>query len=105
MIQTLLKYQDIDKDLRKIEQELTGSDERKKALLAKNFLMESEENVGKIDRRAEELIKIYKKTKDNFENNLSLIKEYDTTIKSLKNADELSYLTKKVNQILDNIKN
>lgn len=105
MIQTLLQYQDVDRDLRKIELEIANSEERKKASTAKNFLLESEENAGKIDRRAEELINIYKKAKDNFDGSLMLINEYDNTIRTLKSEDELSYLAKKVNQVLDNIKN
>jgi predicted nucleic acid-binding Zn-ribbon protein len=105
MIQTILKYQDIEKDLRKIEYEIQSSDERKKAQKAKLFLIESEENVGKMDRRAQELLQLFSKAKKAYEDNAATIREYDSIAKTLKSGDEAAYLAKKIGQVLETLKN
>ena len=105
MIQNILKYQNIERDLIKIENELHSSVERKKAQTAKSFLLESEENVGKIDRRAEELVNLFNKAKKSYEDNKLTIEDYEKTISTLKSEDEAAYLFKKVNQILESLKN
>ena len=45
MIEELLKYQEVDANLRKIEVELAGSEARKKAVVAKKYIDGVEENV------------------------------------------------------------
>lgn len=104
MIQELLQYQDIDKKLRKLEQEVYNSEERKKAQAAKNFLLESEETVSKIDMKAADLLNMYNKVKTVYNDRLSVIAEYEKTVSTLTSGDELSYLTKKVNALSDDIR-
>ena len=104
MIQNILKYQNIERELRKIENEIHSCKERKLAQKAKNFLLKTEENVGKMDRRAEELVLLLGKAKKSYEKDFATIKEYEDTIKTLASEDEASYLTKKVNQIYENLK-
>ena len=59
MIQALLDYQKVDAQLREIEKKLSASEERKKAVSAKKYLDGVEENVNKLDARAEVLIATY----------------------------------------------
>ena len=51
----LLKYQEVDKELRKIEQEIASSDERKKFVQAKKFIEAAREKLEAQDRRAADL--------------------------------------------------
>ena len=59
MIEELLAYQAADAGLKKIESELAGSEDRKKALAAKKYLDGVEENVNKLDARAAGLAAAY----------------------------------------------
>jgi predicted nucleic acid-binding Zn-ribbon protein len=59
MIDKILSYQETDANLRKIELELSGSEERKKAMSAKKYLDVMPESVNKLDLRASELSKAY----------------------------------------------
>lgn len=104
MIQNILKYQEIDGDLWKIESEIKQSSERKKAQGAKNFLLESDGNLNKIDRRAEELLMLISKAKKTYADNAAVINEYESTAKTLKSEDEATYLSKKIAQVLDTMK-
>lgn len=105
MIQNILKYQTIERDLRKIEQEIQASGERKKAQSAKNFLLDSDENLSKMDKRAEELLQLLNKAKKTYQENADILKEYEATANTLKSGDEASYLAKKIGQIIDILKN
>jgi predicted nucleic acid-binding Zn-ribbon protein len=105
MIQNLLRYQSIEAQLRKIENELLNSPERKKAMAARQFLVESEETVTKMDNKAKELISHLNKSREDYQEVAALIKEYDDTIKTLKSEDEMSYLGKKINQCIETLKN
>lgn len=105
MIQNLLRYQSIEAQLRKIENELLNSPERKKAMAARQFLVELEETVTKMDNKAKELISHLNKSREDYQEVAALIKEYDDTIKTLKSEDEMSYLGKKINQCIETLKN
>ena len=59
MINKLLKYQEVDGQLREIEKELSRSEERKKAVEAKKYLDGVEESVNKLDDKASELLLAY----------------------------------------------
>ena len=104
MIQVLLQYQEVDKKLRKIEQELYNSDERKRAAAAKNFLMDSEDTAKKIERRAEDLLTVYRKTKESFDKRSAMAEEYANTAESLTSSDEVSYLARKVSELLEQVR-
>lgn len=56
MVKELLAYQEKDKELRAIELELSGSEERKKTSSAKKYLEGVEESVTKLDNKANELM-------------------------------------------------
>jgi predicted nucleic acid-binding Zn-ribbon protein len=104
MLQNILAYQEIDKDLIKVENLFVSSEERKIASRAKSFLEESAKNVARMEKRAEELLSLYNDAKRSYDENAQLIHEYDALVPTLKSGDEATYLIKKVNQALDDIK-
>ena len=55
MVKELLAYQEVDAKLKQLESELSGSEERKKAVSAKKYLDGVEENVNKLDAKALDL--------------------------------------------------
>ena len=105
MIEQLLKYQEVDAGLRKIETELAGSEARKKAVAAKKFLESVDETVTKLDVKAAELAHIY----ENMQQESKLISEQrEEFIGALEHADDenaLNYLAKKVDELYAKVKN
>lgn len=57
-LQALLKYQETDRELKKIEQAVYGSDERKKYAQARKFMESAGEKLDMLDARAVELKRI-----------------------------------------------
>ena len=55
VLEQLLEYQKVDADLRKIEQSVAGSEERKKFSQAKKFMESAREKLEAQDKRASEL--------------------------------------------------
>ena len=55
VLEQLLEYQKVDADLRKIEQSVAGSEERKKVSQAKKFMESAREKLEAQDKRASEL--------------------------------------------------
>ena len=55
VLQQLLEYQKVDAELRRIEQSVAGSDERKKFMQAKKFMESAREKLEAQDKRAAEL--------------------------------------------------
>ena len=104
MLEQLLKYQDVDAGLRKIEMELAGSEARKKAVTAKKFLEGVEETVAKLDVKAAELAHIYNKMQ---EESKALSEQRDEFMGALEHAEDengLNYLLKKVDELYAKVK-
>ncbi|MBQ2712486.1 MAG: hypothetical protein IJF71_03825 [Clostridia bacterium] len=103
--QAILEYQKVDGLLRKIENELKNSEERKRASQAKAFLLESEETSRRMDHRAEELIAAYHKLCEKQERESTTLAEYEASVEESKNdLDELRYIEKKIAQLADSLK-
>jgi predicted nucleic acid-binding Zn-ribbon protein len=105
MEKAMLDYQQIDAKLRKIEVEISGSEERKKAVTAKKYLDVMPESVNKLDLRASELTAAYEnalKEKDKLsEQQVELLKAMDHA----EDETEGAYLIKKTEELIVKIKN
>lgn len=105
MIEQLLIYQTKDADLKKIENELLGSEERKKAVVAKKYLDGVEETLSKLDSRAAKLAEEYV----NAEKEQLKLKEQEGELESalanVKEESEANFLIKKVEELIQKIKN
>ncbi len=104
MIDNLLKYQDVDATLRKIELELSGSEERKKAISAKKYLDGVNENVEKLDNKAKELISAYESTTKEQLKLEEQETEFKNAIEELEDDKGAEFLLKKVDELLNQIK-
>lgn len=104
MEKAMLDYQQIDAKLRKIEVEISGSEERKKAVVAKKYLDVMPENVNKLDLRSSELATAYEnaiKEKDKLsEQQAELLK----AVASVEDETEGAYLVKKTEELISKIK-
>lgn len=104
MIKDLLAYQEIDASLKKIETELSGSEERRKAMSAKNYLQGVVDNVNKLDAKAEELNKLFAKASAELEKLLEQKDEIEKAVASSENQTEASYMLKKATELSSMIK-
>lgn len=104
MIDEILKYQEKDAELRKIEVELASSEERKKTVSAKRFLESTNDAIDKLDLKAAELISAYENaTKEQ----LKLKEQQDEinhAIESLESENEATFLLKKAEELLAKVK-
>jgi predicted nucleic acid-binding Zn-ribbon protein len=104
MAQELLKYQTIDANLKKIETELSGSEERKKAVSAKKYIDGVEDNVNKLDDRSKELVSAYEQATNE---QLKLKEQQEDLMRSLEEAEDenaVNFLLKKAEELIAKIK-
>ena len=104
MIKDLLKYQEVDGQLREIEKELGRSEERKKAVEAKKYLDGVEESVNKLDKKAEELLAEYQSLVLGKEKLEEQKEEFVKALKDIKDEAGANYLIKKVDELISRIK-
>ncbi len=104
MIENLLRYQEIDKGLRKIETELASCPERKNVIVAKKYLEGVEESVNKLDLRAAELMDIYNTAKENQEKLKEQQAEIEKAMETVEDETGATYLLKKSEELLNKIK-
>ncbi len=105
MIEQLLIYQNVDAKLKKIENELMGSEERKKAVVAKKFLDGVEEILSKLDARAAKLAQEYKNCNEEYVKIKEQESELAKALEGVKEESEASFLIKKAEQLMQKIKN
>lgn len=105
MIEELLNYQEKDAELRKIEQELSGSEERKKAIVAKRYLDGVEESVAKLDARAAKLAEEYQNALSEQEKLKEQEQEFVRAVESAEDDTEAGYILKKIEELAGKIKN
>lgn len=104
MIEQLLKYQEVDAKLRKIEVELAGSEARKKAVAAKKYIDGVEENVNKLNAKAEELMHAYREIADEQERLSEQKEEFQSAFEHAEDEKAIAYLLKKVEDLETKIK-
>ena len=94
-IKLLVEYQEIDKNLKLIEDEVNGSEEAKKYLSARKFLSTVKETLSELESKAQTVTENYNKAVKDFEEYLEKAKEYEKTVETCENEEELEYLKKK----------
>lgn len=104
MIENLLAYQVADARLRKIEMELSGSEERKKAVSAKKYIDSAPENVNKLDDKAAGL-----EAELNLAvNETAKIKkqqaELEKALKTVEEPSDATYLIEQIDELMANLK-
>lgn len=104
MINKLLKYQEVDGQLREIEKELSRSEERKKAVEAKKYLDGVEESVNRLDDKASELLLSYESILNEKAKLEEQKEELNKTLDTIEDEAGASYLIKKVDELANKIK-
>ena len=91
MINALLKYQEIDAEIKRIDDELSASEEKKKTIQAKKFVDTVSEKLGAIEQKAESLFNYFKEQEEKINKLNEAIAEFKAIIDSCTTEDETEY--------------
>ncbi len=100
----LLEYQKVDGELRKIEQELAQSDERKKFVQAKKFMETAAEKLESQDNRARNLKAHVAKLSEEFEEIGKNISEYAELDELVESGGDIAFYKKSVQNLVDRLR-
>ena len=103
-IQELLEYQKTDGELRKIEQELAASEERKKYAQARNFIKNAEGKIAAQDARAVELKNLRDELLARVEEIGKAIAEYSDLDEMVEGGGDVSFYKKNAQTMLERLR-
>lgn len=99
MVKELLTYQEEDALLRAIEQDLQGSEERKKTAQARKFLEGVDENLAALKKKAKDLAGLYESIAAAHKDLGETLKEIAGATESCEDENAASYLQKKADEL------
>lgn len=95
--QEMLEYQSLDGELNRIEKDLRKNDSFIKRKQFKALSQECEENLAKLDAKAQELRNQLAAAKATMDKITEVIEEHSKEIAALEDIDELNYMNKQLN--------
>ena len=99
----MLEYQEIDKELNRIEKELRKNEYFIKRKQYKSLYQGCEDNIAKFDAKAGDLRSQLAAARQSMDKINAVIEEYFKEIKEVEGEDELNYMTKKLNDELKSL--
>lgn len=103
-VEKLLKYQETDEKLLKLERDLGNSDERKNYVQAKSFLTKAPEKLDALEAKAVELYAIVKELNKKYEEIAETLSDFDHIEEMVDGGADISFYKKNVTQISDKLK-
>lgn len=103
-LKDLLEYQKTDAELRKIEQEIGSSEERKKFAQAKKFLENAKERLEAQDKRAVELVALRGEIEERCAATCKQLEEFSDLEEMVEGGGDLSFYKKNVLALSDKIR-
>ncbi len=100
----LLEYQTVDAELRKIEQEIAASEERKKFIQAKKFMETAGEKLEAQDKRARELKALAEKLTEEFEEINKTISDYADLDEMVESGGDIAFYKKSVQSLVERLR-
>lgn len=104
VLNELLEYQKVDAELRKIEQEIAGSEERKKYVQAKKFIENAMQKLEAQDKRAVELRKSAQQLTARYKEIKETIAEYASLDEDTEDGGQISYYKRSAQALADNLR-
>ena len=102
-VKYILEYQDVDKQLKDIEDSLKKSEEAQKFYGASKFLKSVSELISNIDVKAKTMIDSYNATLEEISKLQKVAEEYSNSVDTCESEDELNYLKKKFQETVNAI--
>lgn len=103
MIEKLLEYQQVDEQLRAIEQELSSSEDRKKGISAKKFLDTVNDSLAELNDKAIEFDNAYTRYTGVFNRLLEVQREFEGA-SEYTSEDEIKFVKKKAQELSEELK-
>lgn len=100
----LLEYQKVDAELRKIEQELAGSAERKKFMQAKKFMESAADKLEAQDKRAVELKHAVQQLTARFKEMNTAISEYAAVEEMVEGGGDIAFYKRSAQSLADSLR-
>lgn len=97
----MLEYQNIDRELNRIEKDLRKNEFYIKRKQYKSLYQSCEDNVAKSDAKAADLRAQLAQTRQSMDKVNAVLEDYFKEINDVEGEDELNYMTKKLNDELD----
>ncbi len=91
----IVEYQEIDKNLKAIEDEVNGSEISKKYAVSYKFLSTVKESLLELDKKAQVVTDKYNVAVKELEDLISSAKEFEKTLEGCETEEEIEYLKKK----------
>lgn len=104
VINELLEYQKTDGELRKIEQELSASEEYKKYAQARKFMKTAQERLDAQDKRAAELRALRDSLAAQCEDTVKAIDEYSDLDEMVDGGGDIAFYKKNAQALLDKLR-
>ena len=103
-LQAILKYQEVDGKLYKLERELAGSDERKEYVKVKKFLETAPEKLDSLEVKATAFNAEADALAKKYEQLEGTLGEFDHLDELIKDGADISFLKKKAQSIVEQLK-
>lgn len=103
-VEKLLKYQEEDSKLLKLEQEVAGSEERKKYLQAKNFLTKAPEQLDRLESKAGEMSALLSELNKKYDEICETLKDFENLDELVEGGADISFYKKNLTSITDQLK-
>ena len=95
----IVEYQEIDKNLKAIEDEVNGSEVAKKYLVARKFLSTVKDSLSELDKKAQVATENYNLAVKELESLITSAKELEKSLDGCETEEEIEYLKKKYSDI------
>lgn len=103
-IQQLLKYQEEDSKLLKIEQDVASSEERKKYVQTRNFLTKASEKLDQLEGKAQELKVLLDRLNEKYGEISETLKDFDHLDELVEGGADISFYKRNAQAIIEKIK-
>jgi len=103
-VEKLLKYQETDERLLKLERDLGNSDERKTYVQAKSFLTKAPEKLDALESKAVELTALVSELNKKYEEIAETLSDFDHIDEMVDGGADISFYKKNVTQISERLK-
>ncbi len=103
-ITQLLKYQQKDAELLAIEQEVAGSEARKKYVQTKNFIKKASEKLDQLEGKSQELLLLMERLNNKYAEITDVLKDFENLDELVNSGADISFYQRNAAQIADSIK-
>ncbi len=103
-VEKLLKYQEADSRLLKVEQKLNSSDERKKYVQSRSYLSKASEKLDQIEAKAQELKNSIERIQQKYAELAETLKDFDNLEGLVEDGNSISFYKRSAQSLSEEIK-